>query len=494
MENNIYDLGFYPSPHKNSSKRNLNASSPHDIQITQSRRQQTNSPSSPMKKKIMGDRFIVSRNSTDINVAQYLLKENSPCKTQESSPTKDIYKQTLARTLFHNNSTPDLILESGPILDAKDSPDNINKLGGDEKYTLNHSHKKILSFTSPISKTNLNDDYIADQTGRTISTTPERILDAPELIDDYYLNLIDWGSKHTLAVALGASIYLWDDITGNTSLLTSLEENQSHFTSVSFSANQQILAAGLNLSTIQLWDTEYSKQIRTINGHSARVSSLSWNDSSILSSGSRDSTILNHDIRIPSSTISTFQNHSHEVCGLKWSPDGSKLASGGNDNVLNIWSLQQPDKPLYSFTNHNAAVKALAWCPWQNNLLASGGGTADRTIKLWNINNGTLLNSVDTKSQVCSIIWSKTLKELVTSHGYSQNQLCVWKYPSMIKQIELTGHSSRVLHMSLSPDGTTVVSAAADETLRFWKIFDNNQSRKLKKSKTDYNLSPKIIR
>jgi len=28
-----------------------------------------------------------------------------------------------------------------------------------------------------------------------------------------------------------------------------------------------------------------------------------------------------------------------------------------------------------------------------------------------------------------------------------------------------------VLHMAQSPDGTTVVSAGADETLRFWKCF-----------------------
>lgn len=28
-----------------------------------------------------------------------------------------------------------------------------------------------------------------------------------------------------------------------------------------------------------------------------------------------------------------------------------------------------------------------------------------------------------------------------------------------------------MLHMAQSPDGSTVVSAAADETLRFWKCF-----------------------
>ena len=68
-------------------------------------------------------------------------------------------------------------------------------------------------------------------------------------------------------------------------------------------------------------------------------------------------------------------------------------------------------------------------------------------------------------------MWSKSEKELLSSHGFSQNQLCLWKYPSMAKVKELTGHTARVLHMAASPDGTQVVSAAADETLRFWNVF-----------------------
>ena len=41
----------------------------------------------------------------------------------------------------------------------------------------------------------------------------------------------------------------------------------------------------------------------------------------------------------------------------------------------------------------------------------------------------------------------------------------------MTKITELTGHMERVLYMALSPDGTTIVSGASDETLRFWKVF-----------------------
>lgn len=46
----------------------------------------------------------------------------------------------------------------------------------------------------------------------------------------------------------------------------------------------------------------------------------------------------------------------------------------------------------------------------------------------------------------------------------------------MRKIADLRGHTSRVLHLALSPDGTTVASAAADETLRFWKVFQPSHS------------------
>lgn len=73
------------------------------------------------------------------------------------------------------------------------------------------------------------------------------------------------------------------------------------------------------------------------------------------------------------------------------------------------------------FSEHKAAVKALAWCPWQRHLLVSGGGTADKSMKFWNTENGTLINSLDAESQVCSIVWNKYDKELISSHGYSRN-------------------------------------------------------------------------
>ena len=90
--------------------------------------------------------------------------------------------------------------------------------------------------------------------------------------------------------------------------------------------------------------------------------------------------------------------------------------------------------------------------------------------------------------------WSAHDKELVSSHGYSHNQLILWKYPSMVKVAELTGHTSRVLHMAQSPDGNTVVSAAADETLRFWKCFSDATASGSKTKKAKESADGSVLR
>lgn len=317
---------------------------------------------------------------------------------------------------------------------------------------------------------------------RYISQAPDRILDAPELVDDYYLNLIDWSPSNVLAVALGISVYLWNADSGTIDHLIDLE-GSDYVSSVSWVQEGNVLAVGTSLGSVQLWDTESVKRLRNMEGHTARVGSLSWN-SHILSSGCRSGQIIHHDVRLPEHNVMTLSAHTQEVCGLKWSPDSRYLASGGNDNLLNIWSassgqlVSNASTPLYSLSAHQAAVKALAWCPWHSSLLASGGGTADRHIRFWNCNTGVCLKSVDTMSQVCSILWSTNYKELVSSHGFAKNQLILWKYPSLSKVTELTGHTARVLHLAMSPDGSTVISAGADETLRLWKCFAPDPAKK----------------
>ncbi|GME91992.1 anaphase-promoting complex binding protein [[Candida] boidinii] len=307
---------------------------------------------------------------------------------------------------------------------------------------------------------------------RSISKVPYRVLDAPDLADDFYLNLVDWGSQDILGVGLGSSVYLWDASNGSVNRLCDLGSNDS-VTALSWIGAGTHLAVGTNSGLVEIWDATTGKCTRTMTGHSSRTSSLAWNQH-ILTSGSRDRTILHRDVREPAHYLSRLENHKQEVCGLKWNVEENKLASGGNDNKLYVWDGLNRE-PLYKFNEHSAAIKAIAWSPHQRGVLASGGGTADRTIKIWNTLTGLKISDTDTGSQVCNLAWSKNSNEIVSTHGYSRNQIVIWKFNTMQQIASLTGHTYRVLYLSMSPDGQTIVTGAGDETLRFWNVFEKSK-------------------
>ncbi|KAK9498226.1 hypothetical protein O3M35_004087 [Rhynocoris fuscipes] len=316
---------------------------------------------------------------------------------------------------------------------------------------------------------------------RKISRIPFKVLDAPELQDDFYLNLVDWSSQNVLSVGLGSCVYLWSAYTSQVTRLCDVSADGNNVTSVSWNDRGNLVAVGTNSGYVQVWDVGANKQISKLIGHTARVGALAWSGD-VLSSGSRDRMILQRDVRTPAATPERkLPGHRQEVCGLRWSPDNQHLASGGNDNRLYVWNMLSTS-PIQTYTEHVAAVKAIAWSPHHHGLLASGGGTADRCIRFWNTLTGQPMQCVDTGSQVCNLAWSKHSSELVSTHGYSQNQILVWKYPTLSHVAKLTGHSFRVLYLAMSPDGESIVTGAGDETLRFWNVFSKARSHKECKS------------
>ena len=434
---------------------------------------------------IKGSNELLRTNNKINKYIKYKNELNSPLLLNDpQNPNISINQTYQFNSILNENNEG--VSNTDSIFQFLDSKNNRRSVFPDTEYILSN----YSSYNQPYK--------------RKINLTPERILDAPNLVDDYYLNLLAWGRANLLGVALGPEIYLWNGETCDTSLLMSTfkdnnpisnENNEgnenNNITSLSWMNNGICLGIGLPNGRIELWDVIKGSRIREIEAHIDRISCLSWNNYNI-SSGSKDKRIKNFDVRSPEGETWTINHHKQEICSLKYSPELDLLSSGGNDNVAYIWDVRKLNNKLLNISNlneinnndfcstkpyvvnnyHTAAVKAMDWCPWQRHILATGGGTKDKTIKVFNCDSNKIIKNVETGSQVCSLLWNKKEREIISSHGFNKNQITIWNYQNMKLVCELKGHMSRVLYLTMSPDENYICSGSGDETLRFWKIND----------------------
>lgn len=88
--------------------------------------------------------------------------------------------------------------------------------------------------------------------------------------------------------------------------------------------------------------------------------------------------------------------------------------------------------PVFKKT-HKAAVKAIEWSNYKVGYFATGGGTADRWIRIWSLNQKEQILEKDSESQVCNLFFSKRDDNLVSSHGFSNNEINIWDSKTLEK-------------------------------------------------------------
>ncbi|MES1915189.1 MAG: hypothetical protein MHM6MM_007166 [Cercozoa sp. M6MM] len=357
---------------------------------------------------------------------------------------------------------------------------------------------------------------------RFLPSKPRKVLDAPRMSGDYYRQLLHWSCRDRLGVALGSEVFLWHAPTRAASKLCDINQldlggrRRREVTSLQFDRDGTHCAIGTSDGLVALMDVERKQLLQWHQAHDySRVGAMHWVHGTgtqmsrgVLASAGRDSAIVLQDWRSGPNhrVVQTLRFHSQEVCGLAWSPDDCQLASGSNDNTVAVWDARGVlPLPELVLREHEGAVKALAWAPCEPRLLATGGGSADRSIRFWNTSAGSLrqrvhvpvhqqvgaqlgpatsvsvtearsLRVIDTGAQVCNLLWPATRegRELISTHGFSDFSVTVRQLPSARRLAELRGHTNRVLFAALSPDGRSLATASCDETLRIWSLDDEH--------------------
>lgn len=94
---------------------------------------------------------------------------------------------------------------------------------------------------------------------RKINKVPFKVLDAPSLQDDFYLNLLEWSSTNILSVALDSSLYMWN--ANNNKVLRFCDLNPASITSLAWNESGSHISIGNSMGVIETWDFERNKKV-----------------------------------------------------------------------------------------------------------------------------------------------------------------------------------------------------------------------------------------
>jgi small GTP-binding protein len=166
------------------------------------------------------------------------------------------------------------------------------------------------------------------------------------------------------------------------------------------------------------------------------------------------------------------------------SPDGRILASPSADRTVKLWDINN-GKLLRMFEGHWSAC--LAWSP-SGQILASG--SYDKTICLWHTGTGNMLRILKGHIKgVNDIAWS--LDGKVLASGSEDETICFWSTKTGEVLQTLKVHAFPVNYVAWSPDGRIFCSGSCDGKVRLWdaKIGKKIQVLKLRSNVRKNNIA-----
>ena len=221
-------------------------------------------------------------------------------------------------------------------------------------------------------------------------------------------------------------------------------------------------------------------------------------DGLILATGGWDRIVTLWNVE--TQTVSrTLKGHTGEIRTLAFSPDGKFLVSGGADN----W-IEHPESVARNTDGELVVImkegKTRYFAPDENHI--------DKTAKVWEIETGKNIATLENPSQVIAVMFSsnghhiaaasrgnvslwctKTWRNFATldvskveslafspngtrlaTGGSWQEQIKLWDVESGNLIAEFSGHKGNVKSLAFSPDGRLLASGSFDNTILMWDV------------------------
>jgi guanine nucleotide-binding protein subunit beta-2-like 1 protein len=250
----------------------------------------------------------------------------------------------------------------------------------------------------------------------------------------------------------------------------------SHFVQdLVISSDGQFALSGSWDGTLRLWDLNFGTTTRRFVGHTKDVLSVAFSlDNRQIVSGSRDKTIKLWNTLGECKYTIDENGHTEWVSCVRFSPNTQNpiIVSGGWDKLVKVWSLTNC-KLRTNLVGHTGYINTVTVSP-DGSLCASGG--KDGTARLWDLNEGKHLYSLDAGDIIHSLVFSPTRYWLCAA---TQESIKIWDLESkgLVAQLDKNYPDFQAklpnpacISLAWSADGTTLFAGYTDNVIRVWEV------------------------
>jgi WD40 repeat protein len=338
-----------------------------------------------------------------------------------------------------------------------------------------------------------NKDVIAagdDKTATVHSVTMARVLSVGSPIRDL---AVTPNGSHVLA-AVGNEVKLWNAATGAAEPRT-LAGSDKPMQTVTVSKNGVLVATGGDDQTVRVYTFADGKLLAAIKAPGiVRGLSFSANNQT-LAAACEDKSVQTWNVvftpgqPVPAEFGKPVQTNAHAAAATSvvFAPDNVTIYSASADKTVKAWKFAS-EAPTKNFPHPNL-VDAVAFNPAGTQLAT---GCHDGKLRLFDVAKGAVIKEINAHvapapmgpSPIYCVAWTPDGKQVVS--GSLDHSMKLWDAASgnLVREFKgykekdfEKGHRDGVFCVAFSPDGKTLVSGSSDRSVKLWNVADGTVTR-----------------